>query len=237
MLTFKSQQHKREARSKLEEWMLEWCDSITDWENGKYVEQERCEWLICMGVPFNLWSVNTFRDIGKLRGEAVQFDDDITNPNSFQWGKVRVITSTMEFINTVIQVEWNGSLIPVRVCEEPPAVGKPCYCNSSCMDNGVSGSMGQHEVHQLSLNGQADKEEHEDDLMRKEVPSRNVERAAAEQDMVDCEAGEKDGGNECLSVSAVKETEDNMGNQNVRGAGMEDRLVTTADPRNEIQML
>ncbi|KAL7174982.1 hypothetical protein ACSBR2_028731 [Camellia fascicularis] len=31
VLTFKSQQHKREARSKLEEWMLDWCDSISEW--------------------------------------------------------------------------------------------------------------------------------------------------------------------------------------------------------------
>ncbi|KAL7181930.1 hypothetical protein ACSBR1_040775 [Camellia fascicularis] len=232
LLTFKSQEHKREARTKLQEWMLEWCDSITDWEKGKYVEQKRCVWLACAGVPFNLWSVNTFRDIGKLWGEVVQFDDDTTNQNSLQWGKVRVITSKMEFINTVIHVECNGSLFPVRVCEEIPAAGKPCHCNSSYMDNEVTGPMAQDEVDQLSKNGEADKEEHEDEHKRKEDRSRKDE-----QDMVDCDTGKKDEGNECLSVSAVKETEDGMGNQKVRGDSLEGRLVNSATPRNEIQIV
>ncbi|KAL7250486.1 hypothetical protein ACSBR1_012489 [Camellia fascicularis] len=49
VLTFKSQQHKKNERLKLEEWMLEWCDSVTDWEQGKCFAQERCVWISCCG--------------------------------------------------------------------------------------------------------------------------------------------------------------------------------------------
>ncbi|KAI8005608.1 hypothetical protein LOK49_LG07G00614 [Camellia lanceoleosa] len=91
------------------------------------------------------------------------------------------------------------------------------------MENEVSGSMGQVEFDQLSRNGDPENEEHEDEHTRKEELCKKEKNAVAEQDMVDCEAGEKDEGNECLSISAVKETVEDMGNQKVRGENMKDQ--------------
>ncbi|KAI8028935.1 Pleiotropic drug resistance protein 1 [Camellia lanceoleosa] len=105
------------------------------------------------------------------------------------------------------------------------------------MENEVNGLLGQDEVDQLSRIGAAAKEDREDEHKRMEELCRKEEKATPELVMVDCEAGEKDEDNECMSVSAVKATEEDMGNQKVIEESMEDRLVITANPRNDIQIV
>ncbi|XP_028061432.1 uncharacterized protein LOC114264892 [Camellia sinensis] len=211
VITFSSQQHKKEARQKIEKWLVHWCDFITDWEKGIYIAQERCVWITCVGVPFNLWNVTTFSDIGKVWGEVVQIGEDILSQSSFQSGKVRIITNRLEFINEVINVECNGNIFPVRVCEELPAAVQPCHCNSFCFDNVGTESMGQEEVDQLSKNGG--------------------------EDMVGRVSGAKEKSNEWLSASAVKETGGAMGTLNVSEVGREANQVHVVIPRNEIQIV
>ncbi|KAI8000478.1 hypothetical protein LOK49_LG09G01340 [Camellia lanceoleosa] len=105
------------------------------------------------------------------------------------------------------------------------------------MEDEVKGSMGQEEVDQMSRIGEPEKEDQEVEHITKEELCRKEKKPVAGQDMVDCEAGEKVVGNECISVSAVKETEEDMGNQKVRRDSMEGRLVITANPRNDIQIV
>ncbi|KAL7246551.1 hypothetical protein ACSBR2_001612 [Camellia fascicularis] len=128
VLTFSSKQQMNDARACMDNWISEWSDYITDWEKGKSIRSERCVWITCMGVPLNVWSVQTFIDIGSLLGEVVQLDNAINNPNSFQYGKVRVATSSVEVINTMVFLECNGSMYPVRVCEDCP----PLHVSNQC---------------------------------------------------------------------------------------------------------
>ncbi|KAL7206344.1 hypothetical protein ACSBR2_019119 [Camellia fascicularis] len=153
VLTFSSVQHMKEGKAKLSSWCQEWCDSVQEWGEGRYVEQERCVWLCCFGIPINLWSVSTFRSIATQWGTMVQLEEDVNNPQSFQQGRVRVVTRCMKMINTTIQLECKGILYPVRVCEELPR----CLCptSSSSWDNGIGLSLSKdkEEADQLSENG------------------------------------------------------------------------------------
>ncbi|KAL7208701.1 hypothetical protein ACSBR1_030437 [Camellia fascicularis] len=75
VLTFQSVEQMKEWKVKLEEWIYEWCISIEEWEKGKMIESERCVWLYCFGIPFNLWNTKTLNDIGSVWGEVAQHDE------------------------------------------------------------------------------------------------------------------------------------------------------------------
>ncbi|KAL7263541.1 hypothetical protein ACSBR1_001658 [Camellia fascicularis] len=77
-------------------------------------------WLkeCCYGVLLNLWSCNPFINIGKVWGVVTALDEDTRNLNHFQYGKVKIVTSFMEPINQILNLECKGTLYPVRVCEE-----------------------------------------------------------------------------------------------------------------------
>ncbi|KAL7164650.1 hypothetical protein ACSBR2_040531 [Camellia fascicularis] len=87
-------------------------------EKGKVIEQERCVWLACYGIPVNLWNTGTFKEIGTIYEEVIQHNVDTSNAKSFLCGKVRIITNNRDFINQVILLECNGKQFPVRVVEE-----------------------------------------------------------------------------------------------------------------------
>ncbi|KAI8019386.1 hypothetical protein LOK49_LG04G02365 [Camellia lanceoleosa] len=89
----------------------------------------------------------------------------------------------------------------------------------------------------MSKNGGSDKDELEVEHTGNEELSRQDEIPGDDQVMMDQEAGEKGEGNECLSPSAVKGTEDDMGNHKVRGASMEVSMENTATPRKQIQIV
>lgn len=102
MLTFNSVQYMKSHEVSLKEWVFDWSDLMKEWKFGAVIEQERCASISCFGIPFNLWNVETFRSIGALWREVVQFDENITKETSFQYGKVRIIPSCMDFINGVV---------------------------------------------------------------------------------------------------------------------------------------
>ncbi|KAI7996453.1 Cleavage stimulating factor 64 [Camellia lanceoleosa] len=122
ILTFYSKHHMQEEKVRMDAWISRWSDSITEWGKGKSKSTERGVWISCMGVPLHLWSNNTFRDIGSIWGEVVQLQEDINNPRSFEFGRVRILTSSVEVINSVVFLECNTCKFPVRVCEEHPVI-------------------------------------------------------------------------------------------------------------------
>ncbi|CAL5376410.1 unnamed protein product [Camellia sinensis] len=117
VLTFNSIQEMKSHEVRLNDWIFDWCDSLQEWQAGTVIDQERCVWLSCFGIPFNLWNVETFRSLGALWGEVVQFDVNDTRGISFQCGKVRIITCCTDFIKDVVLVKNKGKDYPVRVCE------------------------------------------------------------------------------------------------------------------------
>ncbi|XP_028057424.1 uncharacterized protein LOC114261350 [Camellia sinensis] len=140
----------QEGNVSLQDWVYEWCDSVSEWRSGFYEDQERCVWIYCFGVPLNLWNVNTFKSIGRVWGEVVHLDDDTTRTNSFQYGRVRVVTKSMENINKVIYLGCDGSLVPVRVCEAMEIPMPDLSCSSISINTKKDTT---EEVDQFSSNG------------------------------------------------------------------------------------
>ncbi|KAL7262090.1 hypothetical protein ACSBR1_000466 [Camellia fascicularis] len=54
ILSFSSNQQMKEERAKMEEWIHDWSDEVFEWEEGKFLDCDRCIWLTCVGVPLNL---------------------------------------------------------------------------------------------------------------------------------------------------------------------------------------
>ncbi|KAL7240428.1 hypothetical protein ACSBR2_006140 [Camellia fascicularis] len=68
IVSFTSRAQLEDNHILLKECWQEWCESISEWKKGDHVEQEREVWLGCYGVPFNLWSADTFNRIGRIWG-------------------------------------------------------------------------------------------------------------------------------------------------------------------------
>ncbi|CAL5391609.1 unnamed protein product [Camellia sinensis] len=157
ILSFSSNQQKKEAQVRMEEWIHDWSDEVCEWEEGKLMELDRCIWLTCVGVPLNLWNIKTFETIGKVWGDVVQYDEDTVGGKHFMFGKVRIITKIMEPINTVINLLGTERAYQVRVYEEPFV--NICQCNGeySCQINEVMESNLHNEVEHLTKRrGQVD---------------------------------------------------------------------------------
>ncbi|KAL7213615.1 hypothetical protein ACSBR2_016195 [Camellia fascicularis] len=118
VITFNSKEELQSEFSRMKEWIYVWCDFVSKWKKDMAIEQERAVWLSCYGVPFNLWSSITFRNIGKLWGQVIGIDNDTLQMSSLQCGKVRVATKVMKSINTVILLECKDKSYPIRICEE-----------------------------------------------------------------------------------------------------------------------
>lgn len=117
VLSFHSKKLVEEKLLLMKSWLKEWCDSILEWKHGMILDQERHVWLRCYGVPSNLWSCNTFINIGKVWGVTTGLDEDTHYLNHFQCGKVKIMTSYMEPTNHIINLDCKGILYPIRVCE------------------------------------------------------------------------------------------------------------------------
>ncbi|KAL7193522.1 hypothetical protein ACSBR2_025185 [Camellia fascicularis] len=82
------------------------------------VQQERCVWVSCYGVPLNLWNSDAFCMIGRLWGELVLLNGDVSSPQSFRCGRFKIVTSVMDPINTSLNMECKRRVYPIRVFEE-----------------------------------------------------------------------------------------------------------------------
>ncbi|CAL5423767.1 unnamed protein product [Camellia sinensis] len=87
ILTFYSMDDLLSKKSSVIEWFQEWCEYITEWRSGMLLQQERHVWISCYGVRLNLRNLDTFRKIGRIWGELVYFDGDISTPKSFRCGR------------------------------------------------------------------------------------------------------------------------------------------------------
>ncbi|KAL7208298.1 hypothetical protein ACSBR1_030118 [Camellia fascicularis] len=131
VLTFLSKDDMLANLLSIKEWFKDWCESIKIWDSEVNAEQERCLWLRCYGVPLSMWNRSTFSKIGSRWGSVLvweqailplpkrgSLDGNISQPQSFSHGRVRIATGCMEFINQTINLECKGRIHPVLVCEE-----------------------------------------------------------------------------------------------------------------------
>ncbi|CAL5337877.1 unnamed protein product [Camellia sinensis] len=113
VLTFKSKEELKSNICNIKEWFKEWSQFVMEWKPGLYLEQERCVWLRCYGIPLNLWNRGTLNNIGSMWGTVLSLDGDICRPKSFSYTRIRVATSCMEFINKTISLDCKGKLHPI----------------------------------------------------------------------------------------------------------------------------
>ncbi|KAL7200136.1 hypothetical protein ACSBR2_022276 [Camellia fascicularis] len=121
VLTFKSQEELKSNICNIKEWFKERSQFVVEWKPGFDLEQERCVWLRCYGIPLNLWNRGTLDNIGSMWGTVLSLDGDICQPKSFSHIRIRVATSCMEFINKTISLECKGKLHPILVCKDHSA--------------------------------------------------------------------------------------------------------------------
>ncbi|KAL7200744.1 hypothetical protein ACSBR1_032636 [Camellia fascicularis] len=126
IISFNSKEAKASNIILLKSWSNDWCEYITEWRPGMYLQQERCVWISCYGVPPNLWNSVTFRKIGQLWGEVVLLHRDVCSPKSFRCGRFKIVTQVMNPINTSLNLECKGRIYPVRVLEELISVEDSC---------------------------------------------------------------------------------------------------------------
>lgn len=92
VLSFQSVAVMKEQLVLMKEWLYDWCETVLEWRQRMAIEQEIYVWLICYGVPLNLWSKNTFSSIGKVWGKVIGMDDETRRHISLHYGKVKIAT-------------------------------------------------------------------------------------------------------------------------------------------------
>lgn len=223
VISFKSAQEMKEKLIIMSGWINEWCESVNEWKKGMVIAQERCVWLSCYGVPLNLWNSKTFSSIGRIWGEVIEFDDDTLNMKNLQCGRIRIVTTYMESINKSVNLDCQGILYPVKVCEEQivtrVVITKICKCHKK-NDEGDGYSSYEQEDGQRSEQRNKRGEDDDDDVdiqqedeLDKMSNMATTERRSEHEDRADLEDRDKG-----LNVSLVEETDSNLGRSSSGGA-------------------
>ncbi|KAL7257798.1 hypothetical protein ACSBR1_003997 [Camellia fascicularis] len=118
ILSFKSTNELQLNIGKIREWFKGWSQFVMVWKPNLHLQQERCVWLSCYGIPLHLWNRNTLNSIGKVWGTILSLDGDIYHPKSFSHTRIRVATACMELINKTIFLECKGISYSILVCED-----------------------------------------------------------------------------------------------------------------------
>ncbi|KAL7210007.1 hypothetical protein ACSBR1_031558 [Camellia fascicularis] len=119
IISFNSKEEMVSKLTLFKSWFHDWCEYITEWKTEMYLQQERCVWVTCYGVPPNLWNSATFCKIGQIWGEVVLLNGDVSSPKSFRCGRFKIVTNVMNPINTSLNLECKGRIYSIRVLEEP----------------------------------------------------------------------------------------------------------------------
>ncbi|CAL5380603.1 unnamed protein product [Camellia sinensis] len=118
IISFNSTNELQSNIDKIKELFKGWSQSVMVWKPNLHLQQERCVWLRCRGIPLHLWNRNTLNSIGSLWGTILSLDGDICHPKSFSHTRIRVATACMELINKTILLECKGKFYSILVCEE-----------------------------------------------------------------------------------------------------------------------
>ncbi|CAL5419885.1 unnamed protein product [Camellia sinensis] len=146
VITFKSKEERALKLPAIKELITDWCEDITEGQSGQVLEQERCVWLSCYGIPLHLWNSSNLRKIGGIWGQVLCLEGDMSQPISFVCAKLKVSTKWMEPINSVVQLECRGMVFPVRVCEEQVVTVRALKFTCTCHKHQVVDEFGSSNV-------------------------------------------------------------------------------------------
>lgn len=115
------------------EWLLEWFEEIRAW-SPREIDNERCAWIRCHGVPYHAWSEEFFSFLVSAFGEFVCLDDNTKNKTALDVARVMYRTKVHNSINRIVKVDINGEVFPVKMVEDwygPVRWPSPCKSNFS----------------------------------------------------------------------------------------------------------
>ncbi|KAH7864870.1 hypothetical protein Vadar_009335 [Vaccinium darrowii] len=72
-----------------------WFSMLKPW-NGETASLSRFVWLNCRGMPLNAWCLDSFKKIEDFWGDFLTLDDDTSNRESFEVGKLLMCTERVE---------------------------------------------------------------------------------------------------------------------------------------------
>ncbi|KAL7224365.1 hypothetical protein ACSBR1_025760 [Camellia fascicularis] len=134
ILTFQSQEELKSNIHSIKEWFQAWSLFVLEWNPVAHIQQERCVWLRCQGIPLHLWNKNTLNSIGSLWGTIFHLESDISCPDSFSYSRIKVVTLCMEPIGKTINLECKGKLHPILVYEDHLGSAEESSNNSAVED-------------------------------------------------------------------------------------------------------
>ncbi|CAL5403827.1 unnamed protein product [Camellia sinensis] len=204
-------------------WIKEWCESIKEWKKGMVIEQERCVWLCCCGVPLNLWNNKTFSSIGRVWGEIIEVDNETLSMNSLQCGRIRIATTYMESINTTVNLNCQGTLYPMKVCEEQiitkVVIRKVCKCHKKHDDEDVCSSYEPEDKQKSEqMNNWGEDEDDEVDIQQDDELDNMNDMAVGDKRREHEKKADMESRDKVLNVSLVEKTVSNLGKSNSGGA-------------------
>jgi RNA recognition motif-containing protein len=90
---------------------------IKPWNPGLLAVQREV-WIQIYGIPIHIWGENFFKMVGKSLGTFLDFDEETARMARFDVARLKILTSTMSFIDVAIKVEVEGACFDLWVVEE-----------------------------------------------------------------------------------------------------------------------
>ncbi|GAB2292409.1 hypothetical protein Dimus_026650 [Dionaea muscipula] len=118
IMTFPTTELRDKMLAEEKEDLGAWFKEFHALEPSLKIGRDREVWIICFGVPLELWSTSTFCEIASKWGEVLAIEISTAISLSFYCGKVGILTECMEHINCTITISSDGKLFPIRIIEE-----------------------------------------------------------------------------------------------------------------------
>ncbi|GAB2289444.1 hypothetical protein Dimus_023753 [Dionaea muscipula] len=118
ILTFPSVELRDRTLAEGKEQLQVWFSEVKAWVPSLSMGRHREVWLSCFGVPLELWGISTFCEIGSKWGEVLAIEEDTARNLTFYCGKVKILTSCLEYINCAVNLTCEGKSCLIRVLEE-----------------------------------------------------------------------------------------------------------------------
>lgn len=75
-------------------------------------------WLMVTGISLHVWEEKNFQQIGSLFGEFLDFDEETIGFRRFDFARILVCTSRMDFISKQLRLEVMRTVFDVWVVED-----------------------------------------------------------------------------------------------------------------------
>lgn len=115
IITFQNRSDRNKALAN--QMIKELFSSFKHW-NGEAASLSRLVWLKIRGVPLNAWEFKSFKRIAEVWGELLTLDQETIHEESFDVGRLLMVTSCNHKIDDWINITVKGRIYTIHVWEE-----------------------------------------------------------------------------------------------------------------------